>query len=137
MNLKYLFLILIIIGLFVGVGFLIYKNFYESKSEDLDLNSNNFYKTEEHNLPINNEPKQAYIEQTKKQECVDGQTISCVDEKNCPGKKTCVLGTWLNCYVERICTPKEKKICALGDGCNFGYKECNECGTGWSECKRG
>lgn len=67
------------------------------------------------------------------EECQNGAEEICYTKKGCRGKRICISGIWSECYENKICQPGKKVICLL-DGCNFGYKTCNECGDGWSEC---
>ncbi len=68
------------------------------------------------------------------QECLPNQTISCKNSKNCSGFRICRDGKWSECIVNKICIPGKVYKCYI-DECTPGNKTCNECGTGYSECK--
>ncbi|MCX8163727.1 MAG: hypothetical protein N3D10_04220 [Candidatus Micrarchaeota archaeon] len=99
-------------------------------------------KAEEQNIGlIKREQEKKFIEQNTSQEaikiykeCQEGQEQECFVENNCKGKKICIEGIWTKCYQTKICVPGKKILCSL-DGCSFGYKTCNSCGDGWSECE--
>lgn len=66
-------------------------------------------------------------------ECRDGDNTTCV-LGNCSGYRVCESGEWSECRFERICIPGSLEPCTE-KYCPVGYKTCNECGTGYSECK--
>ncbi|MEM3399330.1 MAG: hypothetical protein QXP42_00710 [Candidatus Micrarchaeia archaeon] len=69
-------------------------------------------------------------------ECSEGVVAPCIDSLGCSGTRTCRNGRWTACYVRRICTPGEEVGCMMPDGCSFGKKVCNECGTDFGPCRR-
>ncbi|MCM8831426.1 MAG: hypothetical protein NC918_04475 [Candidatus Omnitrophica bacterium] len=73
------------------------------------------------------------LEQEIIKECLQGEKKNCYLDDGCKGEQICIDGSWSECYLKKICQPNKKIPCNL-DGCSFGYKTCNECGDGWSEC---
>lgn len=67
-------------------------------------------------------------------ECTEGENITCT-LGNCTGYRVCELGEWSECRFERICVPGSLVPCTE-NYCAVGYKICNECGTGFSECAK-
>lgn len=79
------------------------------------------------------EPHNPYVKPNRAIECTDGETKEC-ELGDCGGAISCIGGAWGECVPKkRICVPGKVVGCTL-DSCNFGYKVCNECGTGFSEC---
>jgi len=69
----------------------------------------------------------------ERQECEDGQTQSC-SEGACNGTMRCHGGRWGSCDLpKKVCSPGQRIGCST-DGCRFGYKTCNPCGSGFGEC---
>ncbi|MFH0927175.1 MAG: hypothetical protein V1822_01205 [Candidatus Micrarchaeota archaeon] len=66
-------------------------------------------------------------------QCDDGQQKSCSLTNGCSGTSVCDGGRWSECSTARVCRPGRVAPCPL-DSCNFGIRECDECGSGWSEC---
>jgi hypothetical protein len=64
--------------------------------------------------------------------CKDGMSQSC-SVGSCGGVSTCTSGSWSGCVWQHMCIPGQKVDC-LNQGCSFGYKVCNECGTGYGQC---
>lgn len=64
--------------------------------------------------------------------CEDGQKKSCMVD-NCTGTSICEDNSWSVCSWERVCDPGSRIAC-VENGCAIGYRECNECGTGYSPC---
>lgn len=74
-------------------------------------------------------------EEEKKAECVDNSVISCTTKEGCVGIKKCRNGVWSECIVVKKCLPGEKRACYI-NSCEMGYQICNECGTGFGECRK-
>ncbi len=69
-----------------------------------------------------------------RRECSANQSRPC-NVGACLGKQKCAGGVFSECVLpRRICVPGEKAGCSL-DSCQFGYMACNQCGTGFGECK--
>ncbi len=66
-------------------------------------------------------------------ECSQGTNTTCI-LGTCMGYRVCESGEWSECKMNRICIPGEIKPC-IENYCAKGYKTCNECGTGYSECQ--
>ena len=64
--------------------------------------------------------------------CADGEVRPCASG-DCEGTSTCVKGVWGGCRWEQVCAPGLREPCII-QGCAYAVRECNECGTGWSEC---
>lgn len=64
--------------------------------------------------------------------CTDGSSRQC-SVGNCTGISACSDADWGPCKLERVCNPLEQVPCIQG-GCAKGYKVCNGCGTGYSDC---
>lgn len=64
--------------------------------------------------------------------CTEGQTKDCL-VGNCTGASACTEGRWGPCRLEIVCTPGETVPCLDGP-CVCGYKECNDCGSGFEPC---
>lgn len=64
--------------------------------------------------------------------CVDGTSQAC-SVGSCSGISTCVDGIWSGCRWQTVCTPGSRAPCFDG-ACLYAVKECNGCGTGFSEC---
>ncbi len=67
--------------------------------------------------------------------CNDGEQSQCSDSLGCNGQRICIRGVWTGCTIKELCTPGSKTAC-VENFCSTGYKICNECGTGYSECIR-
>ncbi len=65
--------------------------------------------------------------------CSENETRQCM-VGNCSGEQRCIDGRWTSCRVKMICVPGSKVPCATY-GCAYGYKTCNECGSGYGECE--
>ncbi|MBI2079208.1 hypothetical protein HYT84_00460 [Candidatus Micrarchaeota archaeon] len=74
----------------------------------------------------------AYFAPLEINECTGSESSSC-NIGSCSGKKTCINGKFSECSLEIICTPGSQASC-VENACANGYKTCNECGTGYSEC---
>ncbi|MCX6770327.1 MAG: hypothetical protein NT051_06690 [Candidatus Micrarchaeota archaeon] len=71
--------------------------------------------------------------QNKIAECTEGQTKQC-NLSDCKGTISCETGRFTECRLGRkVCIPKSRTGCNL-DGCHFGLRECDSCGTGFGEC---
>jgi len=69
----------------------------------------------------------------ERQECEDGQALRC-SEGACNGTMRCYGSRWGGCELPRkVCSPGQKIGCST-DGCKFGYRTCNPCGSGFGEC---
>ncbi len=64
--------------------------------------------------------------------CQDGQTQAC-SAGSCSGVSTCINGVWSGCKWATACTPGARVPC-LSNGCVYAVKECNSCGTGYTDC---
>lgn len=64
--------------------------------------------------------------------CQEGQTQPC-STGTCPGVSRCINGVWSGCRWDTICTPGTRVPC-LSNGCVYAVKECDSCGTGYTEC---
>ncbi len=64
--------------------------------------------------------------------CVDGLTRFC-ELGGCVGITTCLSGRWGGCQFDSVCRPGTTAPCTR-DGCAYGIKMCNECGTGYGSC---
>jgi hypothetical protein len=81
------------------------------------------------------EPQNPYAKPNRTLECTSRETKAC-ERGECGGTIYCIGGTWGECVQKkRICVPGKKVGCTL-DSCSFGYRICNGCGTGFSECLR-
>lgn len=67
--------------------------------------------------------------------CVAGQQKNCSTSSNCSGVSVCASGEWSACIVKKTCVPGSIKVCPIQGGCGYGRQTCNECGTGYAECK--
>ncbi len=67
--------------------------------------------------------------------CESGEARACA-VGNCTGISVCVEGTWGGCKWQQSCQPGGKETC-LSESCPYGFRECNECGTGFGPCKAG
>jgi len=65
--------------------------------------------------------------------CNGSDRSPCVDSLGCSGERICVRGAWTGCINKKVCNPGERSNC-IENFCSTGYKICNECGTGYSEC---
>lgn len=65
--------------------------------------------------------------------CIDGQTRPCT-AAGCNGTSTCMNGRWWGCKWNQTCVPGSRAPCLRDTGCTYAVKECNSCGTGYSEC---
>ncbi len=53
---------------------------------------------------------------------------------SCTGRQACAAGRFGNCVLpKKVCVPGTKTGCTL-NSCQFGYRICNDCGTGYSDC---
>lgn len=67
-------------------------------------------------------------------ECTGNETRDCIIN-GCDGYQPCRDGRFAACRKnKRVCKPGIKIGCSL-DKCRFGYKTCNECGTGYGPCE--
>lgn len=64
--------------------------------------------------------------------CASGSTRGCA-VGSCGGTETCVDGLWSGCRWGSICSPGARVPCFDG-ACISAVKECNSCGTGYSQC---
>jgi hypothetical protein len=64
--------------------------------------------------------------------CKDNENKTCFVGK-CSGSIYCRSGEWSTCIVDRICVPGSTKPC-VENYCAYGYKTCDECGTGYGQC---
>jgi hypothetical protein len=64
--------------------------------------------------------------------CTEGQTQAC-SIGSCSGVSRCINGVWSGCRWDTVCTPGTKVPC-LSNGCVYAVKECNQCGTGYTDC---
>lgn len=81
---------------------------------------------------IKPQPIEFDYEPEEEQECGGGDVQECF-VGNCSGTSTCVNGEWSVCNLDMVCTPGDRVPCVEG-GCVNGYKECDECGTGYGPC---
>ena len=66
-------------------------------------------------------------------QCNDGEEQDCAIG-SCTGRQACAAGRFGNCVLpKKVCVPGTKTGCTL-NSCQFGYRICNECGTGYSDC---
>lgn len=65
-------------------------------------------------------------------ECTEGEIKECTTSDNCKGTVQCNEGEWGVCVVQKICLPGSEIECR--EDCLVGYRECNACGTNYSEC---
>jgi hypothetical protein len=69
-------------------------------------------------------------------ECESGIQRDCTAYDGCSGTQWCLNGAWSDCSPQRrICIPGSAVGCVI-DGCSFGSRVCNKCGTGYSECAK-
>ncbi|MFH1306675.1 MAG: hypothetical protein ABIH83_03420 [Candidatus Micrarchaeota archaeon] len=80
-------------------------------------------------------PEIKYGYQAPAAECTGGERRTCTTDIGCAGEQKCSNEKWGNCYTQKICTPGERFPCQL-TSCEFGIIICNECGSGWSGCKK-
>jgi hypothetical protein len=67
-------------------------------------------------------------------ECTGNETRDCI-VNGCDGYQPCRDGRFAACRKnKRVCKPGTRIGCSL-DRCRFGYKTCNECGTGYGPCE--
>ncbi|MEM4366549.1 MAG: hypothetical protein QW035_00235 [Candidatus Anstonellales archaeon] len=65
-------------------------------------------------------------------ECNEGEVKECL-KGDCVGSTYCYNGKWGPCIIPHVCKPGSTVGCYV-KGCGAGYKTCNECGSGYSEC---
>lgn len=64
--------------------------------------------------------------------CKEGDTRTCASG-SCQGVSRCLNGVWSGCRWDTVCTPGQRVPC-LSNGCVYAVKECNSCGTAYTEC---
>jgi len=64
--------------------------------------------------------------------CKEGMSQFC-SVGGCSGISECINGKWSVCSWEKICISGSHAPC-LDNGCFYGYKTCNFCGTAYGEC---
>lgn len=67
------------------------------------------------------------------QGCEDGTIKSC-SVGNCTGKSACSGGSWGACKLNLVCEPGSRISCSEV-GCVYGFRECDECGSGYGPCR--
>ena len=75
-------------------------------------------------LSFNNQPKSG---------CAEGLVKEC-SLGGCVGLSTCSGNKWGPCNWNIICEPGKEYRCSE-NGCAYGRKICNECGSGYGLCK--
>jgi hypothetical protein len=64
--------------------------------------------------------------------CREGDTRPC-SVNSCQGVSRCLNGVWSGCRWDTVCTPGARVPC-LSNGCVYAVKECDSCGTGYTDC---
>lgn len=65
-------------------------------------------------------------------ECAGNETRQC-EVNGCAGRQACQYSAWGVCSFSKVCVPGERISCSL-NGCSFGYRVCNDCGSGFGDC---
>jgi hypothetical protein len=65
--------------------------------------------------------------------CSENLTKSC-SVGNCTGVSTCRGGNWGSCKLDLVCEPGSRISCSEV-GCVYGFRECDECGSGYGPCR--
>ncbi len=65
--------------------------------------------------------------------CEENGTKSCT-VGNCTGISTCSGGNWGGCKLDLVCEPGSRIACSEV-GCVYGFRECDECGSGYGPCR--
>jgi hypothetical protein len=72
-------------------------------------------------------------QETHRPECAGNETRACQIDA-CPGEERCLGGYFGPCNTPRnVCNPGQRIACNI-DGCEFGYRICDACGTGFGGC---
>lgn len=72
--------------------------------------------------------------ETLARECAEGEKKACMKD-GCGGTALCENGRFSPCVLPpQACLPGQRVGCPL-DGCSFGYRTCNSCGTGYGPCR--
>jgi hypothetical protein len=118
---------------FVLIIFFYFTNLEKEKIKLIEQENKN---NEVQNLNNYGDMENTKITNTKKQNCINGQKESCELEDGCIGERVCIEGIWSECYKIYNCEPNKKVPCIIPNECVFGYKICDRCGSGWSECTK-